>query len=610
MIGLPRVALAVLAAMGLLPLAARAFPVTPEQQKVNAGLVAADMKTAPAPWGAAPLVYYEVPAISPVKRLPDRFPSDGRFLGPLQIIAAQGEFEPASFVVYPFRKIEKLELTAGGLTSGANTIPASALDIKIVKVWYQAGSAWYGYFKDPTRRVAIPELLLNDENLIRVDHGSRDNYVRYDRPDGSRTYAWMSFLSSAVNHTGRGQAVLNLIADSPVLLPASLAPGEFKQFFVTVCVPTNAPAGLYRGSIALRADGAEAGSVPVALRVLPFALPRPATYHDMDKEFYGSIYCQPLELGSPRILRNLANHNILNPMLPRGAEAQDSKAFETMIGRLKAAGLSTEPLFGTGPRAGITADEPPNAAQVAKLAALKTEAGAASALSESIAGHREIYAYGYDEGGPSVIRKERAAWRLVHEAGGKVMVSSYPHGRLIYGLDYLIIPGMPAEKRKQAVALWHAANPNALAAWYANPHSGPENPDYFRRLHGLMTYKAGYDAISNYVWYRNNWNDFWVPAEAFLRGLMMVYPTKDNVIDTLAWEGVREGLDDIRYATKLRQMAALAMESKSVGVQDAGRKAMSWLAYWDETREDLATGRLEMIDLILKLDAALKGGPL
>ncbi|OGV52940.1 MAG: hypothetical protein A2X49_10635 [Lentisphaerae bacterium GWF2_52_8] len=586
---------------------AQKYPIPPGQAKANAERVASDMKSVPEAWKAAPCVYYEVPPMSPLKRLPDQFPSDGTFLGQLNFIAAQGEFEPASFVVYPFKNVEKFELKAGELRSGKNVIPASALDIKIVKVWYQAGSAWYGFFADRTQRVPIPELLLNDETLIKVDHITKDNYVRYECLDGTPRYAWMSFLSSAVNHSGTGQAKLSLISDSPTLLPASLEQGEFKQFFVTVGVPEKAVAGIYGGEIVLLADGKEIGKLPISLRVLPFQLPRPATYYDMNKEFYGSFYCQPLELECPKILRNLRDHNILNPMLPRAPLFQP-KAFGRMIEQLKAAGLSTKPLIGAGPSAGFLTDDPPTPAQQQKLDTFKTEEADAVAASEKFAGHSGIYSYGYDEAGPSKILKERAAWRAVHESGGRTMVSSYPHGRLIFNLDYLIMPGMPVEKRKNAVNMWHDANPNSLVAWYANPHSGPENPDYFRRIHGMMSYKSNYDAISNYVWYRNNWNDFWVPAEANLRGLTVVYPTKDDVIDSLAWEGIREGMDDIRYATMLRQLAAKAMQSKNVDISYTGRKAMSWLAYWDETREDLNAGRLEMINYILKLDSALKGG--
>ena len=35
----------------------------------------------------------------------------------------------------------------------------------------------------------------------------------------------------------------------------------------------------------------------------------------------------------------------------------------------------------------------------------------------------------------------------------------------------------------------------------------------------------------------------------FYRNMNLVYATKDDFIDTLAWEGIREGIDDIRYAT-------------------------------------------------------------
>ncbi len=585
------------------------YPVSPERQQANAARVDADLKAAPGTWKEAPLVYYEVTAISPIMRLPDSYPDDGHFLAPLQWIAAQGEFEPASFVVYPLRKVGKLELKAGDLACGNATIPASAIDLKIVKVWYQAGSGWYGYFKDPTRRVPIPELLLNDETLIRVDHATQDNYVRYACADGSQKYAWMSFLSSAVNHEYRlGQANADLISDSPALMPAALEPGEFKQFFATLAVPEKATPGLYKGGITLTADGKPVGTIPVVLRVLPFQLPTPATYYDLNKEFYAAISCQPFPVDHPKALQDLRNHNVLYPGVPSYVPDKP-EAFAHMIEQLKAAGLSTRLLANAGAKANIVTDNPPTPEQQAQLDMVRQDERDVVAEAGRLTGQKgNVFSYGIDEAGPATIARERAVWRVIHEEGGKITISAFGHGRLLYNVDYLHLPGMPVERRKKTVDLWHDANPNALIAWYANPHSGPENPDYFRRVHGMMTYKADYDAISNYVWYRNDWNDFWVPAESGLRGLMTVYPTRDSVIDTLEWEGVREGLDDIRYATKLKQIATQAMQSPSVDAQYAGRNALSWLAYWDETREDLAAGRLEMIRYILALDATLKGG--
>jgi len=181
------------AALAQLSPDAQAYPLSAAQRQANAARVAGDLQRAPAPWRAAPLVYYEVPAVSPVKRLPDAFPEDGRFLGPLQVIAAQDEYEPASFVAYAPARVARLEVVTSALTGAGTAIPASAVEVKIVKVWYQAGSAWYGYFADRTQRVAIPELLLRGENLVQVDFANREHYVRYACLDGSSRYAWMSF---------------------------------------------------------------------------------------------------------------------------------------------------------------------------------------------------------------------------------------------------------------------------------------------------------------------------------------------------------------------------------------------------------------------------------
>jgi len=37
--------------------------------------------------------------------------------------------------------------------------------------------------------------------------------------------------------------------------------------------------------------------------------------------------------------------------------------------------------------------------------------------------------------------------------------------------------------------------------------------------------------------------------------LSYVYPTKDELIPSIGWEGVREGIDDYRYLTTLKQLA-------------------------------------------------------
>ena len=196
---------------------------------------------------------------------------------------------------------------------------------------------------------------------------------------------------------------------------------------------------------------------------------------------------------------------------------------------------------------------------------------------------------------------------MTRDAGQKILATTHPKQQQLYTLDYMNMPGIPEPARAKEVAKFHESNPNAIVSWYANPHTGPENPDYMRRAHGYTAYKFNYDASANYVWYRYNWNDWACPHESNLRGLMMVYATRNNVLDTLAWEGIREGMDDIRYATKLKEVANKALESESGKIHFAGREAVSFLAYADEQRQDINAFRIECINYILELTELMKG---
>ena len=49
------------------------------------------------------VVHYQVDPMSETQYLPDVYPFDGRAGMPVRIIAAQDEYEPGSFVLYPLR---------------------------------------------------------------------------------------------------------------------------------------------------------------------------------------------------------------------------------------------------------------------------------------------------------------------------------------------------------------------------------------------------------------------------------------------------------------------------------------------------------------------------
>ncbi len=87
---------------------------------------------------------------------------------------------------------------------------------------------------------------------------------------------------------------------------------------------------------------------------------------------------------------------------------------------------------------------------------------------------------------------------------------------------------------------------------------------------------------------------------------MIVYPADHDILDTLAWEGCREAVDDIRYATLLRQLAEKARASDDLNTVYAGRAALTWVAQVDHRRSSLESLRLEMASRILDLQSRLE----
>lgn len=215
------------------------------------------------------------------------------------------------------------------------------------------------------------------------------------------------------------------------------------------------------------------------------------------------------------------------------------------------------------------------------------------------------YSYGIDEASASGVRAQRSTWQMFHKLGSKIMTTTTYHPYLLFNLDFALFSRQPSPSRKLNADMIHAANPDALVGWYADPHSGPENPAYARRLYGWTTWRNNYDMSCQYILYRDDWTEFWIAKEPFLRGLMLCYPQDGDILDTLAWEGLREGMDDVRYGTLLHQYAARAAASDDMDTVYLGRAAGTWLAQVDADRSGLDSLRLEMISRILTLKGRL-----
>ncbi|MFH1920875.1 MAG: hypothetical protein ABIP48_13480, partial [Planctomycetota bacterium] len=191
------------------------------------------------------------------------------------------------------------------------------------------------------------------------------------------------------------------------------------------------------------------------------------------------------------------------------------------------------------------------------------------------------------------LEAQRPSWEAVRRAGGKVFVAGY-HGsfELVGDLqDVLVFAGPPDADE---AAKYHGVGHQIFS--YANPQCGCEEPLRYRRNFGLLLWKKDFDGAMDYAYqhsFTHVWNDF---DNVHYRDHVMAYPTVDGVIDTLQWEGYREGVDDTRYlATLLEAIRSAAPKKKPLA-----EAAQKWLDELDVSG-DLDAIRASLIDWILKL---------
>lgn len=583
------------------------YPITADSAKKNRSSVEAFSREAY--WKGCPFAVAAVDAMSGVRFLPDVMPEGGDFLGGVQVILARGEYENGAVCLFGFKDLKEVEIVPSDLVGekGAN-IPAAETDVKVVKTWYQQGTAWYGGFhSDVLRRILTPELLLHDETLVHVDYDRKENFLRCDY-GGDKVYRWISTTGAAVDHMSIAEPGYGLIHGEDSPKPFSLQKDCFKEIVFVFHAPSSVPGGLYSGKFALKVAGVKVGELPVKLRVLPFTLPKPMTYRDPNRRFYPSGYMYQNIFNHPKLAANLAAHGIDTAyMLPRGGlntSARAKQAYET----IKRYDLNSEVLMCPLPLAAITTSFPAekwNRNYQAYLTRISEAETSLKALRNAFGDTVRPFAYAIDEAPPETVRAERAIWHAYQQRGGNVVASTAFHPYLLFNLNAANMPRQPRDKSRENADKLHAANPDFIASWYGDPHSGPENPDYSRRVYGWLTWRNNYDMFSQFIIERDDWTEFFVWKEAFLRGLMIAYPAAEGLIDTLAWEGTREAVDDIRYGTLLKQLAEKARKSDDVDVRYLGLAAATWIGQVDFERSSLDSLRQEMIERILALQSRL-----
>ena len=191
-----------------------------------------------------------------------------------------------------------------------------------------------------------------------------------------------------------------------------------------------------------------------------------------------------------------------------------------------------------------------------------------------------------DEASGDVLRSERPAWEAVHQAEGKVFVAVGNNLNAVDSVGNLL----------DVAILANALNPTQAAKWhsyghkifsYANPQAGIENPEIYRKNYGFVLWNAGYDGTMNYAYQHGFGQSIWNDNDHYTKDHVFAYPTSNGVIDTIQWEGWREGVDDTRYLATLIKKEGSDTSAKTI-VSGSLSKG-----------DDMATIRENVIDQIL-----------
>ena len=445
------------------------------------------------------LVWTPATLFDPV--LPSSLPPAAGANSDVALSACPEQIESASFCIYSPAALTDVAVSMPQDLQGiGHILPKSSVDIHVVKVWLQSGS---GPLRDPDTAAAVPELLVKDDRVP----------LSGPAPEARLT----------------GPAVCDIAADTT------------KQFWLTVTIPRNTPAGPYTGKVIVSGRGLPVPvAVRVALTVLPLRLLAPAKQYGVDLR--SRLDTPPSALPSAdgrQLVTDFVTKDVLDSQLAdiyaHGftiATLYDSPdtLWDAMT-EYKNYGLGTAYNLYKGdgdPQAmekqrsdhsdpALTYYTPPepNASASARMAPLE-KLGIPNVT--YIPHQGDFTALGADTDIAVYNRDSEYPQQLLRTNGERVSVTR----------DWWYWPATnddPQTNRVDAGAL----------LWKANLY-GAFLPDYQTAFGDDPYDQASAGACASKIAYRP---------------LMLTYPVKGGVLDTLQWEACREGVTDVRYLTTM-----------------------------------------------------------
>jgi hypothetical protein len=464
-----------------------------------------------------------------------------------QITATPGEYEPVSITYISAKPFKEVKVVTSDLISPNAIIEESSIDVRVVKRWYQSGNAWQSIRQDKSNRVLIPELLLKNEALVKVDYEKQVNYILLHSLEKND---YKNISSDNVQLGGVKTSIADFpISDSLELQPIDFTANENKQLWLTVLVPKQIAAGEYSGTVKLiSSSGSTLSEVSIGVTVLPFKLSQSvleySLYYRGKLDGVGSISSE--EKNKYQMLaeyNDMLAHGVTNPTVYQPPNIQK---LTQVLDIRKDAGVSANNLYYLGITSGNFNDSSDLEKRYEQITGIRDLAQGYDL--------GQIYLYGIDEADISQIPGQYPVWDKFADLGARVFVAAWRTDREQYfenRVDMLVNGATPNASDNQ-----NYRKKGTKVYLYNRPQVGVENPAVYRINYGINAWRYNFDGVMNYAYQHSMgdiWNDFDHPE---FRDHVFAYPTVDGVVPTIAWEGFREAIDDVRYLSTLLEFAS------------------------------------------------------
>jgi PKD repeat protein len=506
----------------------------------------------------------------------------------ISINATRGEYEPASFVIKANGAISDLALTTNDMSDGSgHTIPKENIKIQTLKVWYQAnnGTSIADYDHETMAPFLVPELLLNNDSIVRVNITAQTNelWIKNSTFEG-----YFHIDNQSIDQFPADAQVYDNTTALGFPQPFALTTNENRQIWITTYIPQSQTTGTYTGKIWINSSTTNPVAMNFSVKVLPFTLANATLQHGL---FYMGEVTNPdptnnINSATSRHsgnktqanyladLVNMKDHGVMYPVIYQywadtTTNAATHTNFETALSLISSSGIAKDKLYltqGFLTEGGSAITQDPT-----ELSILGTNVQ--ELLSElNSNGINNFYVLGEDEPLAATQLLEIPSHQTIISNGAYTFSDGWPQGTL-HGLDTLTNylneslisaywdPGYNTTERDY----WQSKGKKIYV--YDYPQAGVENPEIYRQHYGLELWVSGWDGMINFAYqykYGNNiWNDFDAPTTDF-REQSFTYPATDHPINTIQWEGLREGINDARYADTLSNITGNKTEATTI----------------------------------------------